>query len=118
VDIGLKQDQLRFRRRQHGLRQTLRCARQFDLARRIVQDVMMPRHPPEPHAQGHDAVMLTTEAERLAIRFAVVEDVALIALQNCAGDFHRLGDAALIGPVEEETDVHAATLDGVLGVAF
>ena len=65
----------------------------------------MPRHPLEPHAQRHQAVMLAGEAQRLAVLLAVVEHVALIRFQHRARHFHRLGDAALGGPVEEEVQM-------------
>ena len=60
--------------------------------------------------------MLAGEAQRLAILLVVVKHVALIALEHRARHFHWLGETALRAPVEEETDVHTAALERVLGV--
>ena len=56
-----------------------------------MQDVILPRHPPEPHAQRHKPRVLRTEAQRLAVLLAVVEQVPLIALEHGPRDFDGLG---------------------------
>ena len=81
-----------------------------------MQDVIVPRHPFEPHAQRHDAVVLAGEAQWLAVLLAVMEHVALIAFEHRARHFHRLREATLVAPVEEEADVHAPILHRVFGV--
>jgi hypothetical protein len=116
VDFGLLHHLLGFARREHGLRQSDPQARQFELTGRVVQDVMMPRHPLEPDAQRDQAVVLAGEAQRLAVLLAVVEHVALIAFEHRARYFDRLRDGSLGAPVEEEADVHTAALDSVFGV--
>ena len=72
--------------------------RQFDLGRRIVQDVILPRHPFEPHAQRHEPRVLRAEAQRLAVLLAVVEQIPLIAFEHRPRDLRWLGDAALSRP--------------------
>src|SRR5271166_4249227 len=98
MDVGLLDDLLGFGGRQYGLRQPRAKPWQFEFARWIVQDVMLPRHPFEPHAQRHDAAVLAGEAQRLAVLLAVVEHMALIAFEHCARYFHWLCEAALVAP--------------------
>jgi len=56
----------------------------LQLRSRVMQDVILPRHPTEPDAQRDQARVLGTEAQRLAVLFAVVEQVPLIAFQYWA----------------------------------
>ena len=56
----------------------------LDLRSRVMQDVILPRHPSEPDAQGHKPRVLRAEAQRLAVVLAVVEQVPLIAFQALA----------------------------------
>src|SRR6185312_4814249 len=86
-----------------GARQTEADARQLQLRSRVVQDVVMARHPFEPHAERNDAVLLLRVVQRLAVLLAVMENVPLAGFEHRARDFGRLGDAALFGPFEEET---------------
>ena len=93
-------------------------SRQLDLGRRIVQDVILASHPTEPHTQGHKPRVLRTEAQRLAIGLAVVEQVPLIAFEHGPRDFNRLRDAALFQPVDEELDMTGAAPHRELGVVL
>ena len=116
-DIGLRDESARLRRRSArpsagGSRAAAAPARWPDCAG--CNDCCAIQL--EPHAQRHQAIVLAGEAQRLAVLFAVVEHVALIGFEHRARDFHRLGDAALFGPIEEEADVHSAAADGVFGV--
>ena len=70
---------------------------QLQLRGRVVQDVILPRHPPEPHAQRHQASVLRTEAHRLAVLLAVVEEMPLIPFEHGPRDLDRLGQPALAG---------------------
>ena len=54
-EVRLHHHLLDFRSREHVLGQAMAQTRQFDLRRRVVQDVVLPRHPAEPHAQRHQA---------------------------------------------------------------
>jgi len=81
-----------------------------------VQDVILARHPSEPDAQGHKPRVLRTEAQRLAVGLAVVEQVPLIPLQHGPRDFQRLRDTALFQPVDKELDVTGAAPHGVFRV--
>ncbi len=81
-----------------------------------MQDVILASHPSEPHTQRHKPRVLRTEAQRLAIGLAVVEQVPLIAFQHWPRDFQRLRDAALFQPVDKELDVTGAAPHGVFRV--
>lgn len=61
---------------------------QLQLRRRVMQDVILPGHPSEPHAQRNEASVLRTEAQRLPVLFAVVEEMTLIPLQHRPRDFN------------------------------
>ncbi len=64
---------------------------QVDLRGRIVQDVVLPGHPPEPCTQGHKPRVLRAEAQRLAVLFArVVEEMPLIAFEHGPRDLRRV----------------------------
>ena len=81
-EVRLHHHLLDFRDGQDVLGQAIAEARQFDLAGRIVQDEILPRHPFEPHAQRHQARVLAAEAQRFAVFLAVVEQVPLIAFED------------------------------------
>ena len=66
---------------------------QLQLRRRVMQDVILPGHPSEPHAQRHQARVLRAEAQRLAVLFAVVEEMPLIPFEHGPRDFDRLASA-------------------------
>jgi hypothetical protein len=116
VDVALLDDLLGFIGRQNGFGQAHAEPGQFQFTRRIMQDVMMPRHPLKPHAQRHDAVVLAGEAQRFAALLAVMEHAPLIGFEHRARHLHRLREAAFVSPIEKEADVHAAVLHRVFGV--
>ena len=62
--------------------------------------------------------MLAAEAERIAVRFSVVEQVTLIPLQHGPRDLQRLRDATLFKPCEEEADMPLAAPHSELGVVL
>jgi hypothetical protein len=62
--------------------------------------------------------MLAAEAQRIAVRFAVVEQVTLVSLQHGPRDLQRLGDAALLQPCEEEAYMPLTAPHGELGVVL
>ena len=62
--------------------------------------------------------MLRAEAHRLAVLLAVVEQIALIAFEHGPRDLDRIGDAALLAPLEEGADVELTIADRVLGVVL
>ena len=83
-----------------------------------MQDVILPRHPAEPHAQRHKPRVLRTEGQRLAVLLAVEEQVPLIAFEHGPRDFDGFAQAVLIGPLDEEADdARDDCFDRVLGVA-
>ena len=112
---GCWHDLLGLVRRQHVLGQAVFQARQDQLRCRIVQDVVLPRHPAEPALDGAQARVLRAEAERLAVLLAVVIEPALIAFQDRPRDFGWLFEAALLAPVEEVADEARRVFDGVAG---
>src|SRR3546814_9058412 len=69
--------------------QALFHARQFDVRGRIVEDVILAREPLEQRADRRRADMLAARRERLAIRLAVEEQMALIPLQDRFADLLR-----------------------------
>jgi len=93
-------------------------AGKLQLRSRVMQDVILPRHPTEPDAQRDQARVLGTEAQRLAVLFAVVKQVPLIAFQYWPRDLDRLGQAALLAPLEEKADVDLAIAHRVDGVVL
>ena len=54
-------------------------------------------------AQGDKQRVLRAEAQRLAVLFAVVEQIPLIAFQHGPRDLQRLVDAALLAPFAGST---------------
>ena len=90
---------------------------QVDLRRRVMQDVILPRHPSEPHAQGHKPRVLAAEGQRLPVLFAVEEQVPLIAFEHWPRDLDGFAQAVFIGPLDEEADVNETVLHRELGVA-
>ena len=92
--------------------------RQFQLRCRIVQDVLLPRHPPEPHPQRHQARVLAAEAQRLAVLLPVVKQISLVVLQNGPCDLRGLRNAAIVAPLEEEPEMHAPVLYRVFRVVL
>jgi hypothetical protein len=116
-DVRLHHHLLDLGHRKDVLGQHPAHARQVDLRRRIVQDVVLPRHPAKPHAQRHQARVLAAEGQRLAVLFAIEEQVALIAFEHGARDLDRFPQAVIVGPLEKEAEIGLTALDGVLGVA-
>ena len=82
-----------------------------------MQDVVLPGHPPEPHAQGNQPRVLRAEGQRLPVLLAVEEEIALIAFEHGPGDLDGFAQAVLIGPFDEEAKIDAAAADCVLRVA-
>ena len=117
-DVGLVDDLLRFAGRQDVLRQAVFQPGQFDVAGRVVEDVVVAGHPLEPCPDRHQPAVLAAEAQRVAVLLAVVVQVALVALDDRLGDFGRLGDATDGSPVDEVAQVIAADLDGPLRVVL
>ena len=91
---------------------------QLQLGGRVVQDVILPRHPTEPHAQGDEARVLRPEAQRLAVLLAVVEEMPLIPFEHWPRDLDRLRQPALPAPLEEEADVDLTIAYRVRGVVL
>ena len=116
-EIRLQHHLLDLRHGEDVFRQRAAQARQIDLRCRVVQDVILPRHPTEPHAQGHQPRVLAAECQRLAVLFAVEEQVTLIAFEHGPRDLVRLSQAVLIRPLDKEADVNQPVLHRVLGVA-
>ena len=59
----------------------------------LCRMIVLPRHPAEPHAHGHQARVLAAEAQRLAVLLPVVEQIPLIAFEHRPRDLGRLGRA-------------------------
>ena len=87
---------------------------QLQLRRWVVQDEVLPGHPTEPHPQRHQPCVLRPEAERLPVGLAMVEEMPLVSLQDGPCDLHRLRDAALLQPCEEDADMPRAAPHGEL----
>ena len=84
IDLAQRHDPLDLFDGEDGLGQSAAQPGQVDLRRRVMQDVILPRHPSEPHAQGHKPRVLAAEGQRLPVLFAVEEQVPLIAFQHWA----------------------------------
>ena len=91
---------------------------QLQLRRRVVHDVVLSRHPTEPLAHGHEQGVLRTEAHRLAVLLAVMEEAALIAFEHGPRDLQRLLDAALLQPFQEALQLLAPRPCRGFGEAF
>ena len=113
----LRQDPLGFRRGQHVLGQAVVEPRQLQFRRRVVQDMVLAREPPEEHLQRAQVRVLGLERERLAVRAPVVEQVPLVALEHGLAHFDRSCDPALGAPKNEDPHVAVAKHDGALAVA-
>ena len=116
-EIGLQHHLLDLRHGEDVLGQRAPQAWQIDLRCRVVQDVVLSRHPAKPHTQGHQPRVLAAEGQRLAVLFAVEEQVALIAFEHRARDLVRFSQAMLVSPLDKKADVNQAVLHRVLGVA-
>ena len=65
-----------------------------------MQDVILPRHPSEPHAQGHQPrVLAERKLSGSPLLLAVVEEMALIPFEHWPRDFDGIGEAALLAPL-------------------
>src|SRR5271155_3350142 len=117
MDDRLQHHQLDLRNREDVLGQRAPQARQVDLRCRVMQDVILPRHPFEPHAQRHQPRVLAAERQRFAVLFAVEEQVPLIAFEHRARHLDGFPQAMLVSPPDEEADVNQTVLHRVLGVA-
>ena len=117
LDLAQRHDPLDFLGGEDVFGQAVAQPGQLDLRRRIVQDEILPRHPTEPHAQGNKPRVLAAEGQRLAVLFAIEEEIPLIAFEHRARNLDGFLQAVLIGPFDEEAKIDAAAVDGVLGVA-
>ena len=61
--------------------------------------------------------MLAAERQRLAVLFAIEEQVPLIAFEHRARDLGWFLQAVFISPPDEEADMHQPIFHRVLGVA-
>ena len=106
-------DRLDFGDVEDVLGQAFLGARQVDLARRVVEDAVLPRRPFEERPHRDQPRMHRAAAHRQAVAFAIMEQVALVALQDGLGDFHRVMQAAFLRPLDEVTHVGAPVLHGL-----
>ena len=90
VDVGLGHDPLDLLNGEDVPGQRAAQPGQVDLGGRVMQDVVLPRHPSEPHAQRHKPRVLRAEGQRLAVLLAVKEQVPLIAFEHGPRDFDRV----------------------------
>jgi hypothetical protein len=66
MDVRMREHLFHFVDVQHVLAQPVAETRQFRLARRVVQDKALPRHPAEPHSDRNQARVLAAEAEAIS----------------------------------------------------
>ena len=118
VDIAELEDLLDLPSGQDVSGQRLAQPGQLQFGCRIVQQMVPPRHPPEPHPQGNQARVLRTEAHRFAVLLAVEEQIPLIAFEDGPRDLDRIGDAPLLAPPDERDKMELAIADRVLGVVL
>jgi len=104
--------------REDGARDAPFHARQVQVGRRVVQDVMVSHQPAEPPAHRRQPRVLRAERQRLPVFLPVVVEIPLIAFQDRARHFHRVLDAALLGPADEVSYRVACVLGGVFRVVF
>src|SRR5208283_4918600 len=93
------------------LGQRVAAARQLHFRSRVVQDVILPRHPLEPTPQRHQHGVLRAKAQELAVALAVMKQVPLIPLQHRARDFVRVLQPALAAPAQENLQMIAPRAD-------
>jgi hypothetical protein len=91
---------------------------QLQLGGRVMQQMIPPGHPSEPHPQRHEARVLGTEAHRLPVLLAIEEEIPLVTLEHWPGDLDGIGEAALFEPCEEEADMPRAAPHRELGVVL
>ena len=92
-------------------------ARQVQIRRRVGQDVVLACEPLEPQLDRGQILRLHANAQGLAIGLAVVEQVALVALDHGPDDLGGRVNAALVYPADELADVLASGAHGVCAVA-
>ena len=103
LDLGNAQD---------VARQSLLLAGEFELAGRVVEQVVLPRHPLEERPHRDQPFTLRLVRQRCTVGLpAVLEDVLPVALQDAACHLVRPPDAALLAPVDEVTHLDAPGLD-------
>jgi len=117
IDFAQRHDSLDLFNGEDGLGQSAAQPGQVDLRRRVMQDVVLPGHPSEPHAQGHKPRVLAAEGQRLPVLLAVEEQVPLIAFEHGPGDLDGFAQPVFVGPLDEKADVNETVLHRELGVA-
>src|SRR5208283_2142965 len=116
LDVRHHQHALGVLNREGGARDALFHGRRIRIRGGGVQGVIVSRQPAEPRADRRQPRVLRAERERLSVLLPVVVEIALIALQDRARDFHGVFDAALLGPTDEVSDGPACVIGGVLRV--
>lgn len=85
---------------------------QFEFAGGVAEDEVVLAEPAVEGLYGTQAGVLGADGKRVAVGFAVVEEVALVAFEVRLGEFVGTGEAALGGPVEEPLQAFAVACDG------
>src|SRR5512139_1476392 len=87
--------------------------RELELARRIREDVVLPREPPEKRPHRTETDVLRPKRERLpaALR-AVVEEVPLVPLEDGLRHFRWSFQAPGVAPLHEEAQALVVVLHG------
>lgn len=91
--------------------------REGQIGGRVEQDTALRRQAFEPGSERGEAAELRADGERHAVGLAVVEQVALVALQDRLGDLARIGQAPLVALGDEPPQRDAPAADGVWTVA-
>jgi hypothetical protein len=82
-----------------------------EFAGRVGVEDALAAQPGKEALERQEPIGLRGDAERLAVLLAVVEEPALIALEDRAGDFARIEQAALLAPGNEHMQEMVAGLD-------
>jgi hypothetical protein len=82
-----------------------------------VQHVMLTGGPFEERPDRQQPLRLGSEAERFAVRLAVVEQPALVTLEHRPGHLGGASDATLVQPVDEVGEHALTVLDRARAVA-
>ena len=116
VGFGFVQYGLHLGLAQDATRQAFGRLGKFELAGGVGQDVARAGEPFEPEFDRGQILQLHANGQRRSVGFAVVEQMALVALDHGLGDLARVVYAALANPRNEFADRLAPRAGGVRAV--
>lgn len=115
-DIGEVEDGFDFLLVEQGRRKAFLELGEFEFAGGISREMVLTAEPFEEGPDGGELDVLIGESEGVAVCFAVMEEVPLIAFKHEPSDLGGLGDATLFKPQDEVGEVEIGVTNGAGGV--